>query len=298
MNVYLTGGTGFIGSYTALELASRGHQVNILARNIKKVPALCGIKNITLTECDIRDHKTAEKAMVKPDALVHIALCWGDTAPEMILNETYTSVKLIDSALKKGASRILFTSTTSATGYSYKNAREDCYLLPPDNYGATKGAVELFMRAYASKNPKLAFNVIRPGYTFGNPVIDGAAMEPDSRFREICGLAIAGRDIEVIKHDGTQFIWAGHLAVLYRKVLESRLKNETFFGLSRNFLTWEQIAGWAVSYTGSRSRIITRDKGYSAKPSLFNVNKIKKYFGLSFNNTKKAKEHVKYLLKK
>ncbi len=297
MNVYLSGGTGFIGSYVALELASHGHTVNILARNPDKVPALKKVKNINMIQCDISNHGKTEKCIKKPDALVHIALCWGDTAPEMILNEAYTSVKLIDTAVKKGASRIIFTSSTSATGYSYKNAREDSYLLPPDNYGATKGAVELFMHAYAVKNPNIAFNIIRPGYTFGNPAINGGAMEPDSRFRKICSMAKEGKTITVIKNDGTQFIWAGHLALLYRKLLESKFKNEVFFGLSKNFISWEQIANWAVSFSGSKSVIKTADKGYSAKPSLFNVNKMKKYFGLSFNNCARIKEHIKYLLK-
>jgi nucleoside-diphosphate-sugar epimerase len=40
MNVFLTGGTGFIGSYVAVALAGQGHRVTILARNRNKVPEL------------------------------------------------------------------------------------------------------------------------------------------------------------------------------------------------------------------------------------------------------------------
>lgn len=40
MNIFLTGGTGFIGSYVALELIKQGHQVTTLARNQNKVPTL------------------------------------------------------------------------------------------------------------------------------------------------------------------------------------------------------------------------------------------------------------------
>ncbi|MGO8837406.1 MAG: NAD-dependent epimerase/dehydratase family protein, partial [Limisphaerales bacterium] len=40
MNVFLTGGTGFIGSYVAMELVKQGHHATILARNRNKVPEL------------------------------------------------------------------------------------------------------------------------------------------------------------------------------------------------------------------------------------------------------------------
>ncbi|HPM35746.1 MAG TPA: GDP-mannose 4,6-dehydratase, partial [Spirochaetota bacterium] len=46
MKVALTGGTGFIGSYIAMELVSSGHEVKILARNADKVPFLHSVKGI------------------------------------------------------------------------------------------------------------------------------------------------------------------------------------------------------------------------------------------------------------
>jgi UDP-glucose 4-epimerase len=40
MNVFLIGGTGFIGSYVAMELIKHGHHVTTLARTQNKVSAL------------------------------------------------------------------------------------------------------------------------------------------------------------------------------------------------------------------------------------------------------------------
>ncbi len=48
MNIFLTGGTGFIGSYVALEMAGQGHRVTVLARNPAKVPALAKIPNVEI----------------------------------------------------------------------------------------------------------------------------------------------------------------------------------------------------------------------------------------------------------
>ena len=152
------------------------------------------------------------------------------------------------------------------------------------------------MNAYTNYYNNLYLNIIRPGYTFGNPVVVGAPMEPDSRFRDICKKAKHGKKITLIKNDGTQFIWAGDLAKIYLSILNSNCRNETFFGLSRNFITWEQIAKWAFELAGTKPNIKLVNKGWSDNPPLYNVSKIKKYFNLSFNPQVKIKEHLKYLL--
>ena len=296
MKIYLTGGTGFIGSYVAKELSAAGHTVVILARNPGKVPALATLTGVRIAHAPMQDRAALDAALEQPDALIHVALCWGDTGPEMIRNETLASVELIELAIRKGTKRVLFTSSTAASGYSLRVTDEDSRLKPEDFYGASKGAVELFVHAYARKHPDVHFNIIRPGYTFGNPVVDGGSIESDKRFKEICANAKAGRPIALVKNDGTQFIWAGDLARLYRAVLEGDVTGETFYGLSTKFVRWDEIAGWAKELTGSKSEIQLSDLGYSDDPSTFAVDKIARFFSLAFDPREKLKEHLRYLL--
>jgi UDP-glucose 4-epimerase len=296
VKIVLTGGTGFIGSYVAKELSDAGHSVVILARSPDKVPALARLANVRIEAAPMEDLASIERHIDNPDALVHVALCWGDTGPDMIRNETLASVSLIELAIRKGAKQVLFTSSTAASGYSLNRTDEDSRLRPEDFYGASKAAVEMFVHAYARKHPEIRFNVIRPGYAFGNPVVDGASIESDRRLREICANAKARRPIALARNDGTQFIWAGDLARLYRAVIESDVSDEVFYGLSAKFVRWDEIATWAKEITGSQSAIQLTDRGYADDPSLFVVDKIARLFGLSFAPRERLKEHVRYLL--
>lgn len=81
MNVLITGGTGYIGSHTAVELLEHGHEVIIvdnLCNSSKEV--VKKIEQITSKKCkfyenDIRDEKALEKIFQenKIDAVIHFA---------------------------------------------------------------------------------------------------------------------------------------------------------------------------------------------------------------------------------
>jgi len=294
MRIYMTGGTGFIGSYVLKELADGRNDIVVLARNPDKVPALKKLPRTRVVKAPMHDFAALRRHLKKPDALVHVALCWGDTATEMIRKETIPSVELIGLAAERGAKRILFTSSSAAVGYADEKILEDSFRRPDDFYGASKGSVELFISALSRQYPGTRFNVIRPGYTFGNPVVPGGSMENDKRLRDFCSLAKKGKTIEVNAGDGTQFVWAGHLAKLYRAVLSGMTRNEIFYGLSGNFMSMKTVAETAVALAGSKSRVV--EKGKSGAPHLFCMDKVRKVFGLSFDSKREMKEHLRYLL--
>ncbi|HPA64293.1 MAG TPA: NAD(P)-dependent oxidoreductase, partial [Spirochaetota bacterium] len=296
MKVALTGGTGFIGSYIAMELVSSGHEVKILARNADKVPFLHSVKGIEIVKAGMNDAEALTSAVSGCDALIHTALCWGDSGPEMILNETLASVKLLDIAVRSGIRNIIYTSSTAATGYSHLITSEKSMRIPEDFYGATKGSVELFCSAYSAKYSDLNLNIIRPGYTFGEPVVDGGSIENDKRFSDICSNIKNGSEIVFTKNDGTQFIHAADLAKIFRAVLESKKRNEIYFGLGSKFITWESIARTASVITSKPLMLKLEDKGYQDEPSLFDVSKIEKDFGLIFTPDTQIENHLNYLL--
>ena len=111
MKIFLTGGTGFIGLHVVKELSDNQHEIIVLARNTRKIPALEKLKGVQLIEGNIADSNTYKNYLKGTDTLVHIALHWGDSADEMLLNDTYSSVQLFELAAKAGIKEIIYTSS-------------------------------------------------------------------------------------------------------------------------------------------------------------------------------------------
>ena len=308
MNILLTGGTGFIGSYIAMELIKHGHIVTILARNKNKVPVLNKIKGIEIVEGDISDFNLLEKLIPGKDAVILAALKYTrHTGREVLQDDTLPTVFISDIAAKANVKQLIYTSSTAVNDnvymveqnkidgsidYIYSNSKQH----PATFYGATKAASENYLLA-RSYNSSIRINFIRPGYTFGNPVIEGGSTQGDTRFHQIVKDAINNRPIHVVKNDGTQFIWAGDLAKLYIQILNSDVNRKTYFGLSKKFISWEEIAKETIKRCGSKSKIEVEDRGWSENVTLFDVKDMQDDFSFEFDGWEKILEHLDYYIK-
>ncbi|MFA9391866.1 MAG: NAD-dependent epimerase/dehydratase family protein [Prolixibacteraceae bacterium] len=308
MRIFLTGGTGFIGAHVVNEMLTKGHSVTILAREVNKIPALHGLRNVKIIKGDVADAKTYQESLKGQEVLIHIALNWGDTAVEMLLNDTLSSVQLFQLAAKAGVKNIIYTSSTAVNDWVYMDDKaralgEEATVFeaskqnPVTHYGATKGATELFLQSIAFEY-KITTNCIRPGYTFGNPAIEGASIEADNRFVTIVKAALANEPIEIIKNDGTQFIDAGDLSKIYSAILETGIDGKMYFGLGNRFITWEDVAFETIALTQSKSELVVKDLGWPEAPALFDVAAIKRDFGFSFDSWRNIVMHLKYLIEK
>jgi len=307
MNVFLTGGTGFIGSYVALELVAHGHQVTILARNPAKVPALAELPNIEIVPGDITDRDLLKELVQGRDACIHVALNYTkETGWEVLLDDTLPTVYLSDAAAEAEVQHLIYTSSTAVNDSLYSGAGESpeeqikratatTKQRPATFYGATKAASENYLMAQSYRSP-MRVNIIRPGYTFGNPALPGGSTQADTRFRDIVRKAVRNEPIELIKHDGTQFIFAGDLAKLYSAVLHSDVNRRTYYGLGKDFVSWQAIAEEAVRRSGSTSEIRLEDRGWSDEPLMWDVSDMKADFGLEFAPWQEIGEHLDYYI--
>jgi UDP-glucose 4-epimerase len=294
MNIFMTGGTGFIGSYIVNDLLQYDHSVTILARNPEKVSGFLGNDRIKLVKGTLKDREAIAAALVGVDAVIHVALGWGDTAVDMLEADTLPSLYIFETAAQLGVKNMIYTSSIAAYGEHRDVFTEHTSTLPTDFYGATKAATENYFLAMAKKYD-IRCNVIRPGYTFGNPVVQGASIYTDTKIRNFVKAAKANESISLVKDDGTQFIWAGDLAKLYTAVLHSEHNRELFTGVSTEFTAWSEVAQMAVDYVGSKSEIVLEDKGRDRTKGRNDVSQMEKAFGFKFLANEKMREHVAYL---
>jgi UDP-glucose 4-epimerase len=307
MNIFLTGGTGFIGSYVAMALVNQGHEVTVLARNPDKVPALKQIPQLHLVQGDIEDLALLERLIAGKDACVLVALNYTkQTGWEVLTDDTLPTVYIADIAAKAGVKQLIYTSSTAVNDNVYtpdltqeqipdKHVSISTPRQPTTFYGATKAASEHFLIAQSYQSD-MRVNVVRPGYTFGNPIVNGADSQPDRRFMQIVQSACQHQPIELTQHDGTQFIWAGDLAALYTSILTSDVNRKIYFGLSTDFVSWEAIAREAIKRSNSKSQLIINDKGWGKEPIEFDVTDMDRDFGLAFNSWNKIQDHLDYLI--
>jgi UDP-glucose 4-epimerase len=296
MKVLVTGATGFIGSHVCVHLAKAGHAVVAASRDPAKFPNLSAFPGVIPVTLELSQRRNWPDLLAGLDAVVHVALGWGETGPEMLEADTAATVVLLEAARLAGVSRFVYTSSTAACGIMEPCTHEAASLKPQDLYGATKAASEMFARTYSTTGA-MQVHVIRPGYIFGEPVLTGGRSQPDRRFETICRSVLEGQPVQLTKHDGTQFLAAQDLAKVYERALGLELTFSVHYALSREWRSWEEIARMAMEEVGREVPIEAKDLGWGVSPHLFDVSSLRKELGLSLGNLEALKQHVAWQLK-
>lgn len=304
MKIFLTGGTGNIGQYVTKALLEAGHSLVMLTRTPDRIPAYQKLENVELVQGNILDLDVMEHALQGCDAVVHIALGWGNDPVEMLDHDTRVTAFLVDAAEKAGVKNFVYTSSTAAMGDLRDGMDETALRMPGDLYGSTKAASEAYLLGFRQyydgqgvygKKTAIRRNIIRPGYTFSNPAFEGGASESDTRFKNIALSILKNEDVTASENDGTQFLSSAQIAQLYVKLVESQLNEEIFLALGTKFVSWAEIAQMALSLVPeSTSKILTPEGEVRQEPRYYCVKKMERVFGLSFQGDEDLMDHVRW----
>ncbi len=180
MKILLTGGAGFIGSHTCVELLEAGYDV-VVADNyvnsqpeaLRRVEAIAGRK-VASYEADVCDAAAMDRlfAAEKPDAVIHFAglKAVGESVEKPLMyyrNNLDSTLTLLETMKKYGCSRIVFSSSATVYGQPEvlpvpETARLGC----SSPYGWTKYMIEQILRDQAAADKELSVVLLR----YFNPV--------------------------------------------------------------------------------------------------------------------------------
>lgn len=181
MNVLVTGGAGFIGSHTCVELLENNIDIVVMDNYCNSSPdALRAVEQITgktfpIYECDMLDYDKFEKIFEenKIDAVIHFAglKAVGESVSkplEYYHNNITGTLNLLRLMRKYDVKKLVFSS--SATVYGMNNPvpfREDMPVGGTTNpYGTTKYFIEQILRDVAFADDSWSIALLR----YFNPI--------------------------------------------------------------------------------------------------------------------------------
>jgi UDP-glucose 4-epimerase len=178
--ILVTGGAGYIGSHTVVELLNAGFDAVILdnlsnssARVVERIAELTG-RQVPLVEGDINDAPLLRKLLADHafDATIHFAglKSVGESVADPLAyyrNNVSGTVTLLQCLAEAQVRRFVFSSSATVYGDPQRvPIREDAPTAPTNPYGNTKWLIEHILADLAASDPRWAIGVLR----YFNPV--------------------------------------------------------------------------------------------------------------------------------
>ncbi len=185
MNIFLTGGAGYIGSVAAQTLLKEGHRVTVYdalyTGHREAVP-----KEAAFVQADLGDEDTLNDTLQAEnyDAVMHFAafIEAGESMEnpgKYYDNNLINSTRLIEAATRAGIDKFVLSSTAAVYQSSDEPLDEDSPLGPVNVYGHTKLMIEKILDWYR-KTKGLHYAALRYFNAAGAVPGRGEAHQPES----------------------------------------------------------------------------------------------------------------------
>jgi len=190
--VLVTGGSGFIGSHTILQLLAAGHQVRTTVRNLKREPDVRAMlkeggaetgDRLSFFAANLEDDAGWSEAVAGCEYVLHVASPFPPNVPkdenELIVPAREGALRVLRASRAAGVKRVVLTSSFAAIGYGQKpqkTAFNEANWTDPNGEGVTPyvKSKTLAERAawdfIANQGGDLELSVVNPVGVFG-PVL-------------------------------------------------------------------------------------------------------------------------------
>lgn len=177
--ILVTGGAGYIGSHTIVELLAKGYAVTVVDNLCNSSPeALKRIEKIAGKPVDFYDFDLHQKNKLKTlvaqksfDAVIHFAAlkAVGESVEKPLLyydNNVGGTITLLEALQDSNVKKFIFSSSATVYGNQPFPYTETTPRAPENPYGQTKYVSELIMEDVAAANPAMAMLALR----YFNPI--------------------------------------------------------------------------------------------------------------------------------
>lgn len=252
MRILVTGGAGYIGSHTCVELIEAGYEI-VIADNLSnssidavhRTEKIVGQK-IPFHQINVAIEEELEKVFLenKFDAIIHFAglKAVGESVYKPIeyyFNNLNCTMQLCKMMKKYGVNQIVFSSSATVYGDNEVPFTEDMMLLPTTNpYGETKVMGERILSDFAKANSEMSVTFLRyfnpigaheSGFIGENPkgipnnLMPYISQVASGRLKE---LSVFGNDYPTIDGTGVRdYIHVADLAKGHAKAIE-KMRNK------------------------------------------------------------------------
>ena len=180
MKVLVTGGAGYIGSHTCIELLDHGHEVIVIdnlsnshPRSLERVQSITQ-KEIVFYERDLLDKEALNQIFQTHaiDAVIHFAgyKAVGESVEQPLMyyqNNIQSTLILCETMQRHGVDHLVFSSSATVYGMDTKSPiPENAPLSATNPYGRTKLFIEEILRDWALTIPESSITLLR----YFNPV--------------------------------------------------------------------------------------------------------------------------------
>jgi len=161
MTILLTGGAGFIGSHTAVELLNRGYEVIIVDNYSNSSPQIISRiekisqKSVKVYEADVKDENKLDRIFLENniDVVIHFAglKAVGESVKKPIMyysNNIDSTLTLLEVMKKYNVNNLIFSSSATVYGENAKSPCKETYQTGKcsNPYGWTKYMIEQILK--------------------------------------------------------------------------------------------------------------------------------------------------------
>lgn len=178
--ILVTGGTGYIGSHTAVELLRAGYDIAVVDNLCNSKPIVAelikklGGRDFEFIKADLCDKEAVDKLFSEHNfrCIIHFAALKAvaesvEKPLEYYQNNLVSTLNILDAMKKYGVNNLVFSSSATVYAESHQlPLREGYPLAPASPYGRTKLMIENILADVQQANPQMNIALLR----YFNPI--------------------------------------------------------------------------------------------------------------------------------